>query len=97
MRERLAEDLGGGRSDSPTSIAPLYHAAAVFASNYLVAATGVAEQLFATAGVPDPLAGDAPAAARDARRTSRVLGPARALTGPAVRGDAGTIAGTSRH
>ena len=41
----------------------LYHAAAVFASNYLVTATAVAEQLLAAAGVDDPAAALRPSSA----------------------------------
>ena len=44
---------------------PLYHAAAVFASNYLIVTSAIAEDLFRRAGVPDPLQRDAPAAARE--------------------------------
>ena len=49
-------DLGGRPFRLPDEHRAIYHAAAVFASNYLVAATGVAEQLLEAAGVPDPLA-----------------------------------------
>ena len=79
------------RSGWRTSTAPLYHAAAVFASNYLVTVSAIAEALFGGGG-----------RARSHRRrwlrcsghrstTSSSSGPAQALTGPAVRGDAGTI------
>ena len=71
---------------------PLYHAAAVFASNSLVTVSAIAESLFEAAGVPDPER-RWPAAARDPR-PRRALGAARALTGPALRGDAGTSEGT---
>lgn len=89
--ERLAEDLGGRPFRLPDEHRAVYHAAAVFASNYLVAATGVAEQLLATAGVPDPLAAIAPLQLATVANLAR-SGPAEALTGPAVRGDAGTVA-----
>ena len=91
VAERLAEDLGGRPFRLADEHRATYHAAAVFASNYLVAATGVAEQLLGAAGVPDPLAALAPLQRATVANLERV-GPAQALTGPAVRGDAGTIA-----
>ena len=69
---------------------PLYHAGAVFASNALVTVSAIAESLFTAAGVPDPGAAMAPLQ-RASLAHVEDLGPARALTGPAVRGDAGTI------
>jgi predicted short-subunit dehydrogenase-like oxidoreductase (DUF2520 family) len=91
VAERLAEDLGGRPFRLPEEHRAVYHAAAVFASNYLVAATAVAEQLLETAGVPDPLAALVPLQRATVANLAR-RGPAEALTGPAVRGDAGTIA-----
>ena len=49
----------------------LYHAAAVFASNYLVTATAVAEQLLAAAGVTDPARRDPARCSAPRSRTSR--------------------------
>jgi len=89
--ERLAEDLGGRPFRLPDEHRAIYHAAAVFASNYLVAATAVAEILLGVAGVPDPPAALAPLQQATVANLARA-GPAEALTGPAVRGDAGTIA-----
>jgi hypothetical protein len=66
---------------------PLYHAAAVFASNYVVTVTALAEELERTAGVPDPLGALTPLQEATLANVHRV-GPAEALTGPAVRGDA---------
>ncbi|HEX5671917.1 MAG TPA: DUF2520 domain-containing protein [Acidimicrobiia bacterium] len=69
---------------------PAYHAAASAASNFVVAALGLSERLFAAAGV-------APAAARPL--TERVvanaysLGAVAALTGPIARGDWPTVSG----
>lgn len=88
--EGLARDLGGVPFRLPDERRALYHAAAVFASNHLVTATAVAEQLFAAAGVPDPAAVVAPLQRASLENVER-LGAGRALTGPAVRGDAGTI------
>lgn len=71
----------------------LYHAAAVMASNYVVALLGAAETLMALAGVPrqDGLPALAPLV-RAAVDNTMVLGPAAALTGPVQRGDARTVA-----
>lgn len=66
----------------------LYHATACIASNHLVALLGQVERLAAAVGVP-------PAAYRDLIHGTLAnvdeLGPGRALTGPAARGDDATI------
>jgi predicted short-subunit dehydrogenase-like oxidoreductase (DUF2520 family) len=90
MGERLAADMGSVPFSLPDDTRPLYHAAAVFASNYVVATSGIAERMFAVAGVPDPLAAMRPLQEATLSNVHR-LGPEAALTGPAVRGDASTI------
>jgi predicted short-subunit dehydrogenase-like oxidoreductase (DUF2520 family) len=90
LGEGLAADLGGVPFRVSNELRPLYHAAAVFASNYLVTASAIADSLFAAAGVPDPAQAMAPLQRATLDNIER-LGAARALTGPAVRGDAGTI------
>jgi predicted short-subunit dehydrogenase-like oxidoreductase (DUF2520 family) len=90
LAEQLAKDLGGRPFLLPEERRAIYHAAAVFASNYLVAATGVAEVLLEVAGVPDPIDALKPLQLATLANIAR-SGPAAALTGPAVRGDAGTI------
>jgi predicted short-subunit dehydrogenase-like oxidoreductase (DUF2520 family) len=90
LAEQLAKDLGGRPFRLPEERRAIYHAAAVFASNYLVAATGVAEVLLEVAGVPDPIDALTPLQLATLANIAR-SGPAAALTGPAVRGDAGTI------
>ncbi len=92
LGERLAADLGAIPFRLADDQRPLYHAAAVFASNYLVATTGVAERLFAEAGVPEPLASMRPLQEATLANVGR-LGPGAALTGPAARGDASTVEG----
>jgi predicted short-subunit dehydrogenase-like oxidoreductase (DUF2520 family) len=91
LGERIARDFGGAPFRLADERRALYHAAAVFASNYLVASAGVAEELLREAGVPDPAAALMPLARATLDNIAR-LGPGDALTGPAVRGDAGTIA-----
>jgi predicted short-subunit dehydrogenase-like oxidoreductase (DUF2520 family) len=88
--ERLAGDLHGVAFVLADELRPLYHAGAVFASNALVTVSAIAESLFTAAGVPDAGAAMAPLQ-RASLAHVEALGPARALTGPAVRGDAGTI------
>src|SRR3990172_710703 len=90
LGERLALDAGGRPFRLADEAKPLYHAAAVFASNYLVTVTALAEELERAAGAPDPLDALAPLQAATLANVERV-GPAAALTGPAVRGDAATV------
>lgn len=66
-----------------------YHAAACVASNHLVALFGQVERLAARVGVPLEAYLDL---ARASLGNVAELGPARALTGPAARGDEETIA-----
>ncbi len=91
LGERLATDVGGRPFRLADEAKPLYHAAAVFASNYLVAVTAVGEELLRRAGVSDPVELLAPLQ-RATLDNVAAMGPAAALTGPAVRGDAGTVA-----
>jgi predicted short-subunit dehydrogenase-like oxidoreductase (DUF2520 family) len=90
LGEHLSGDLGGVSFRLADELRPLYHAAAVFASNYLVTASAIAESLFAMARVPDPATAMAPLQRATLDHVEH-LGPARALTGPAARGDAGTV------
>lgn len=90
LGERIADDLLGEPFRLTEELRPLYHAAAVFASNYLVATSGVAADLFAAAGLDDPLHSMLLLQRATLDNVER-LGPGLALTGPAVRGDAGTI------
>jgi predicted short-subunit dehydrogenase-like oxidoreductase (DUF2520 family) len=71
---------------------PAYHAAAVLAAGGLVALLDVIAEVAARAGLDEAgaLAVYGPLAAQ-ALANARALGIAPALTGPAVRGDAGTI------
>lgn len=66
-----------------------YHAAAVVASNHLVALLGQADRIGAAAGVPFEALLDL---VRGSVENAAALGPAAALTGPAARGDEATIA-----
>jgi len=86
----LAEQAGGRPFRLPDEVKPLYHAAAVFCSNFLVTVEAVAEGLFRLAGMDDPVSMFAPLA-RATLDATLSLGPEDALTGPAVRGDRGTV------
>ena len=90
LGERLARDAGGRPFRIADAHKPLYHAAAVFASNYLVTVTALAEELEWVAGVPDPIAALTPLQEATLANVRRV-GAAEALTGPAIRGDAVTL------
>jgi predicted short-subunit dehydrogenase-like oxidoreductase (DUF2520 family) len=87
---RLVADLGGGVEWIDEDARPLYHAALAHGANHLVTLTNEALDRLRDAGVRHP---------------ERVLGPLlraalentlahadAALTGPVVRGDAGTVA-----
>ncbi|WP_334187631.1 Rossmann-like and DUF2520 domain-containing protein [Noviherbaspirillum sp.] len=66
----------------------VYHAAAVFASNYLVTLLDVARQAFEQAGIPSELALQLLGPlVRNTVENVIHLGPSRALTGPIARGD----------
>jgi predicted short-subunit dehydrogenase-like oxidoreductase (DUF2520 family) len=87
---RLAEDLGARPFALPEQARPLYHSAAVFASNYVVASIGRAERLFDVAGIAEAADALVPLVRATVENVAR-MGAGPALTGPAVRGDAGTV------
>ncbi|HWC73680.1 MAG TPA: Rossmann-like and DUF2520 domain-containing protein [Gemmatimonadales bacterium] len=90
--EQLARDLGMRPFRIATKSKAIYHAGAVFASNYLVVVEAVAQRLLRHAGLSDA---DAWAALRPlVEGTFENLTryePREALTGPVVRGDTATI------
>jgi predicted short-subunit dehydrogenase-like oxidoreductase (DUF2520 family) len=90
--ERLAQDLGMRPFRIATKAKAIYHAGAVFASNYLVVVEAMAQRLLRHAGLTDA---DAWAALRPLvegtlENLSRAE-PKDALTGPVARGDTTTI------
>ncbi len=93
--ERLARDLGAKPRGVAEAERVIYHAAAVFASNYLVALAGLAVELLETIGwsEADAIAGLVPLMEGALEEMAR-QGPARALTGPIRRGDVETV---TRH
>ena len=70
----------------------VYHAAAVFASNYLVTVLDAALRAYQAAGIPEPVARRMaqPLAAESMANVFR-LGAAAALSGPVARGDMATV------
>jgi len=71
----------------------LYHAAAVFATNFLPVLQSTAEDLWRSTGMPaDLIPGLRTALLRNAVANITTLGPQAALTGPAARGDTAAIA-----
>jgi predicted short-subunit dehydrogenase-like oxidoreductase (DUF2520 family) len=71
-----------------------YHAAAVFASNYLVALHAAAGRIWRSAGLPESAARAALATlSRGAVENIAAHELAQALTGPIARGDATTVSG----
>jgi predicted short-subunit dehydrogenase-like oxidoreductase (DUF2520 family) len=87
---RIAEELGLNPFPVPDSERTRYHAAAVVASNHLVALLGQVERLAAACGVPFEAFG---ALARASVDNAFALGPQDALTGPVERGDLATVEG----
>lgn len=71
----------------------VYHAAAVFASNYLTTVLDAALRAYQAAGVPETIARELarPLASETMANVFR-LGPAAALSGPVARGDHATVA-----
>lgn len=93
LAERIIHACGGRALHIAPGGKPAYHAGAVFASNYAVVLLGVAERLMEEAGVHAEAARTALAAlAAGAVENVAARGPAAALTGPVVRGDADTVA-----
>jgi predicted short-subunit dehydrogenase-like oxidoreductase (DUF2520 family) len=91
--EEIATLLGGQVLRIARDSHPLYHAAAVMASNYITALLDAAVDVMSQAGIPSGQALQALAPlARSAVENSSKAGPVQALTGPIARGDIQTVA-----
>lgn len=92
VARQLVAALGGQPLVLPPTLRPLYHAAAVFASNYVVAAAAVVARTLAEAGVPEDeaIAATLPLM-RGTMENVEQLGFGAALTGPVARGDTDTV------
>ena len=90
--EALAQELGLRPFHIPSKAKPIYHASAVFASNYFVVVEAVAQRLLRHAGLSDAEAWQAlrPLVEGTFENLSRQE-PMAALTGPVERGDVATI------
>ena len=90
--EQLAQDVGLRPFRIASQAKPMYHAGAVFASNYFVVVEAVAQRLLRHAGLTDAEAWQAlrPLVEGTLDNLGR-LGPLGALTGPVARGDEATV------
>ena len=90
--ERMFSAIGGACFALAAADKPLYHAAAVFASNFLPVLAAAAQGLWRQAGVPpEVLPRLSDALLRHVCDNVLALGPAAALTGPAARGDLAVV------
>ena len=87
LAQRIAQKAGARFAEIAPDQKVLYHAAAVFGSNYVAALLDIAEQLMGIEGVRDDLA----ALAESALANWRAHGGAERFTGPASRGDAAVL------
>lgn len=93
LGEELVHAIGGRPFRLPSEAKARYHAAACVASNYLVSLTDFACRLLADCGLKEDEAIKLLAPLQQATLANLYqLGPEQALTGPIVRGDAGTVA-----
>lgn len=95
----VAEDLARAVGLRPFRVTPklkaVYHAGAVFASNYFVVVAAVAQRLLRHSGLTDEQAWQAlQPLVRGTLENVEHGGPAAALTGPILRGDVATV---TRH
>src|SRR2546425_2139443 len=90
--EALARDLGLRPFHIPSKAKPIYHASAVFASNYFVVVEAGAQRLLRHAGLTDAEAWQALRPLVEGTLANLLHAePQDALTGPVVRGDDTTI------
>jgi len=90
--ERLAEDVGLRPFRLTAKAKAVYHAGAVFASNYFVVVEAVAQRLLRHAGLTDAEAWTAlRPLVRGTLENLEQQGPLAALTGPVLRADTDTI------
>jgi len=84
--------IGGRCFEISSADKPLYHAAAVFSSNFTVVLQGLAQDAWRSAGVPPELMRPlTEALLKSTVDNVLAMGPAHALTGPAARGDTAVV------
>jgi predicted short-subunit dehydrogenase-like oxidoreductase (DUF2520 family) len=93
LGKRLAHDLGGRVMVVPKEAKTLYHASAVFASNYLVTLTSIASEILAALGLThkDAIKVFEPIMLQTIENMKRADDAPDALSGPIERGDAATL------
>lgn len=93
LLEPAFEALGARLVRIDPAAKTVYHAAAVFASNYLVTVLDAALRAYQAAGVPESVARELarPLALETVANVFRI-GPEAALSGPVARGDLATVA-----
>jgi len=90
--DTLFSAIGGQVTTIKPEAKPLYHAATVMASNYLIALLGASETLLKKAGIEDTLANALLAPLmRQSLENGLQVGSVNALTGPIARGDSNTL------
>lgn len=90
--KKMAEVLGGRWIELRAEDKVIYHAAAVFACNYLVTLVKLAADLWRTFGIaPEPAVRALLPLLRGTINNIETVGIPECLTGPIARGDAGTI------
>lgn len=90
IAENVTSAIGARFAEVAPEAKALYHAAAVFGSNYVAAVLDVAERLMREAGVANARE-DLVRLAESAIANWRAHSDARRFTGPAIRGDRDTI------
>lgn len=90
--QALVVEVGGEPVVVAEEARPLYHAALAHGANHLVVLVAQAAQALAGAGVADPAAALAPLLGAALDGALRAGAGVSTLTGPVVRGDAGTVA-----
>ena len=88
--QRIARGWGGRPFSLPDAGKAIYHAAAVFASNYVVSSVWAAVRLFEKLGVHNAQQLIAPLAQASMHNVVSMQ-PGLAITGPVVRGDTETV------
>ena len=92
LLERLVSDIGGSSFIISPRKKPLYHAAAVFVSNYQVTLASIAQNLFRDAGMNDQQIGHALRSLQvSTQQAIDEKGVIKSLTGPIERGDVEVI------
>jgi predicted short-subunit dehydrogenase-like oxidoreductase (DUF2520 family) len=89
---KLVRRIGARYFEIPTEMKSLYHAAAVMASGGVVALLSISLDLLARCGLSEAESNKVLLPLVEGTVANvRAIGPARALTGPVRRGDAGTV------